>query len=354
MRILFTVQPGHGHLRPVLPLVRALVADGHDVRVGGAASFLAGSTDLAGVRVVPLGVDWEIYRAAEVFPRAERGLVGMLRDIFCDATALATRADVLALARVWRPELIIRETWEIGGAVAAAELGVPCVVFGIGRYANLEQLVDVGGEALREHLGPSLGWVGGDVYLNSCPTSLDVPGPRPAVVMDVVPVKPGTAAGHLVHVTLGTAMHRRPGVLRSVVAALAGVDMVVTTGPGTDPEDLAGPAVDAVAHRPIEDVLPSCRAVVCHAGWGTLVSALGHGLPVVCLPLGADGFTNAERCQTAGAGLTVSGPNEVRSALNTVLADPGFVDGARGVQRQIAGMPSPATVAKRLIQNLLS
>ncbi len=107
------------------------------------------------------------------------------------------------------------------------------MVFGVGRYANLEQLVDVGGEVLREHLGPSLGWVEGDVYLNSCPTALDVSGPRPAVVMDVRPVEPRTAAGQLVHVTLGTAMHRRPGVLRSVVEALAGVEAIVTTGPGS-------------------------------------------------------------------------------------------------------------------------
>ncbi len=84
-----------------------------------------------------------------------------------------------------------------------------------------------------------------------------------------------------------------------------------------------------------------------------MVSALGHGLPVVCLPLGADGFTNAERCETAGVGLAVGGPGEVRSALDRVLADPAFVDGARRVQQQIARMPSPATVAERLVPSLI-
>ena len=350
MRILVTVQPGHGHLRPLLPLARALVAAGHDVRVGGSATFLADSPDLAGIQTVPLGLDWEIYRAGEVFPDAEPGLVGMLRDVFCDATARATRRDVLALARAWRPELVVRETWEIGGALAAAELGVRCVVFGIGRYANLEQLTDVGGDVLRGYLGSSLEWVDGDLYLNSCPPALDLSGYRPARTQDVRPVEPAAANGPDVHVTLGTAMHRRRGVLPAVVDALAGLPLVVTTGPGTDPTPFTQEGVDAVAHRPIEEVLAASTAVVCHAGWGTLIAAMGHGLPVVALPLGADGFTNAERCESAGAGLAVTDADEVRAAVHRVLTEPSFRAGAGRVQQQIAGMPSPETVAVRLTQ----
>ncbi len=39
MRVLFTTQPGEGHLNPLVPLARALLAAGHEVAVACAPSF---------------------------------------------------------------------------------------------------------------------------------------------------------------------------------------------------------------------------------------------------------------------------------------------------------------------------
>jgi UDP:flavonoid glycosyltransferase YjiC (YdhE family) len=58
MRVLVTVQPGVGHLHPVAPLARALMAAGHEVRVGCAASFIP-TVEAAGLRGVPAGRDPE-------------------------------------------------------------------------------------------------------------------------------------------------------------------------------------------------------------------------------------------------------------------------------------------------------
>ena len=52
---------------------------------------------------------------------------------------------------------------------------------------------------------------------------------------------------------------------------------------------------------PQAEVLPGCGAVVCHGGSGTILAALAHGLPVVCIPQGADQFANAANVERVGA-----------------------------------------------------
>ena len=52
--------------------------------------------------------------------------------------------------------------------------------------------------------------------------------------------------------------------------------------------------VAVVRDAPLTQLLPRCDLVVCHAGWGTTIAALDHGIPVVCVPISADGFMNAD------------------------------------------------------------
>jgi UDP:flavonoid glycosyltransferase YjiC (YdhE family) len=58
-----------------------------------------------------------------------------------------------------------------------------------------------------------------------------------------------------------------------------------------------------VRYVPHAEILPSASLVIAHAGLGTTMAALGHGVPLLCTPLGRDQFFNAERVQTLGAGL---------------------------------------------------
>ena len=83
------------------------------------------------------------------------------------------------------------------------------------------------------------------------------------------------------------------------------VDVVITTGPHIDPAELPspGPRVRIETFVAQRELLGRCRAVVCHAGSGTIVDALTLGIPVVALPLGADQPDNAERCEHLGAGI---------------------------------------------------
>jgi UDP:flavonoid glycosyltransferase YjiC (YdhE family) len=46
---------------------------------------------------------------------------------------------------------------------------------------------------------------------------------------------------------------------------------------------------------PQAQVLPHCRAVICHGGAATVLGALGHGRPLLVLPEAAEHFASGER-----------------------------------------------------------
>src|SRR5205814_8943424 len=119
--------------------------------------------------------------------------------------------------------------------------------------------------------------------------------------------EPGPAAGWqppfsgrpIVAVSLGTT----PGLGDDVVAArvLAAcatlpVHVVMNAAPHVDTTELTHPPnADVQGYVRHAAVMPHVDAVVTHAGLGTIVAALSHGLPLVCLPLGRDQPHNAER-----------------------------------------------------------
>ena len=96
-------------------------------------------------------------------------------------------------------------------------------------------------------------------------------------------------------------------------------------------------------------MLPACSAVVAHAGSGSTLAALAHGLPLVLVPQGADQFENAARVEAAGAGVVVMpdglSSESVRAALRLVPGEPSFAAAAQKVAAEIAAMPGPGDVA---------
>src|SRR5262249_34554944 len=76
--------------------------------------------------------------------------------------------------------------------------------------------------------------------------------------------------------------------LRTLVLALGrlAVRGLVTTGPGYDLARLAPlpPSVTVHHYLPHSAALARASAVVTHAGHGTVLKALAHGVPMVCVP----------------------------------------------------------------------
>jgi UDP:flavonoid glycosyltransferase YjiC (YdhE family) len=111
-------------------------------------------------------------------------------------------------------------------------------------------------------------------------------------------------------------------------------------------------AVRVVGWMPLGALLPTCSAVVHHAGAGTSMTSLALGVPQVVLPQTADQPANARVLAARGVAALVPPDRisaaEVRENLARVLDEPAFRTAAHEVRGEVRAMPSPAEVVDRL------
>lgn len=387
MKVVCTCLPGYGHFHPILALASAVADAGHDVVFATAKEFCPRVEEM-GFDTFPAGIS-----LAEQLARAEAGIpegamppgkerfVAFVPRMLAGVAAPPRAADLIALLRDWQPDVLLHEETELGGPLAAAVAGIPWAGQSVGILRPLA-MARLAGETLapvaREwgaDVGPDAGLFR-YLYLDVCPPGLqsaeigrvevahpmrnvdhvgegpvaqEGPGTRrgpemaaPAWMEDLDPGRP------TVYVSLGTIFNHDPGVFSTILAGLAGepLNVIVTLGPGADPAVL-GPQPDHVhveAFIPQSLVLPRCDAVV-NQGGTAILSILGHGLPVLVLPQGANQFHNAEACVVAGVGTALL-PGQVtagavRDEVRLLLDDPTFRDRAGETAAEMAAMPGP-------------
>ncbi|HVN51197.1 MAG TPA: nucleotide disphospho-sugar-binding domain-containing protein [Acidimicrobiales bacterium] len=129
---------------------------------------------------------------------------------------------------------------------------------------------------------------------------------------------------------------RDPAMLQRALDALADlpVHVVGTTGGIVDPEELSCPGNAYLVPFADHDLLMARATLVLgHGGHGTTMRALRAGLPIVGVPAKAgDQRPNLELVEELGAGLALPSDadvGQIRRAVQEVLADRRFADGAR-------------------------
>jgi MGT family glycosyltransferase len=142
-------------------------------------------------------------------------------------------------------------------------------------------------------------------------------------------------------VSLSTTYQAQESLVRSTIEAVGrlAVRALITAGPVHVPSDQVPPNVHIARFVPHASVLPHAAAVVTHAGHGTVMAALRHGLPLVCLPMGRDQGDVAARVAWQGAGVRLSArsrANKIAAAIEQVLGDPSFTAAARRLAAAIA------------------
>jgi UDP:flavonoid glycosyltransferase YjiC (YdhE family) len=362
MRILVTSYPLFGHVNPLLPLVTAARRAGHDVTFATGRD-MTGPVEARGIPTWKVGPT-HAEAAAGAGP-------------WFAATAAERAAELVPRAVEWKPDLVVTDEFELAGAVAAAVVGARHVVHGLGVMlpTPLWEMLRIDPALDRLHRSWNTGGGAATIreatYLEACPPSLRPRGERIwARSRPLRPVAGKPAAGDrlpdgmaalpypcTVHLTLGTLFHRAPGVLETAITGLRDlpVNLVVTTGPGTDPARF-GPQPGNVLiapYLPHTLLLPSCALVVSQGGAGIMFGALAHGLPQVMLPQGADQFLNAELCTSAGVALALGGEEltaaSVAGAAERLLTEPRFAAAARRVRAEIESMPDADAVLAGLL-----
>jgi len=381
VRVVFSCVPQTGHIVPLLPLAQAFADRGDEVVVASGPDAAVAVTD----RGLPFRAVGPTFDALFGTLRARtRGVPGdglhpsriesyFAPRLFGEIGVALVVDDLLALCEELEPALLVFDPYLFAAPLVAALTGGHGVVHALGPLIDpdvLDLVADAVSPVWREFgldVPPAAGMYSGTT-LTICPPSLDPanvgprnvhplrPAPPPSADPPPLPISVADPERPLVYLTLGTFSNNDLDLFRLVLTALEDepVNVLATIGRDNDPAVLAPLPANAHVERfvPQTEVLPHCSAVIHHAGAGTMLGTLAHGLPSLALPQSADNFTNAALLAGAGAALTLL-PGDVtdaavRSGLRIVLEAGTHRQRARQLAEEIAAMPSPDDVAARL------
>jgi UDP:flavonoid glycosyltransferase YjiC (YdhE family) len=391
LRVLLGAFGDPGHAFPLLALGRALRARGHDVLIETWARWRE-HAEAEGLGFAPAP-------EYHVFPTRERPLrpyeavvraVGATRPLLASFAPDVVVADILTLAPALAAELegvpaatVIphvdprgepgRPPYSIGARLPRTAAGRalwrafdPAVAHGLqlGR-AELDET--------RRRLGLApLGRVHGGISQRLAIVAtfpqLEYPRRRPLPGAHVVgpllweppygDVEPPPGDAPLVLVAPSTSQDRGHRLLRAALAGLAGLEVRVLATENrrpVDPPVAVPPNARLVEWVSYARTMPSCDAVVCHAGHGTVARALASGCVVVAAPAAGDMNENAARLDWAGAGVRLprrlTGERAVALAVERALTTPRLARRAAELAAWV-GACDPATRAAELVEEL--
>ncbi|MBY8870730.1 DUF1205 domain-containing protein [Micromonospora sp. PLK6-60] len=414
MRVLFVVWPGPAHLYPVIPLAWALQSAGHEVRIGSHHAMTAAITT-QGLSAVALGDEaapatgpGKEYPEAE-WAKLERATETLALDptqsdpweIFRHyllpgvwdfappgATPQESRPgvdDLVAFTRQWQPDLVVWDPCWPAAAVAAAACGAAHArllycqdyfAWTLDRYAEHPSLT-IDDHPLAEAVRPIAERYGvpvdtellvGQWSLDLLPTGAGLPTTTRRVPVRCVFTPTQTVVPEWLYeppqrprVALSLGLSQREFIeggwdyMPSIMEAVADLDIeVVATLNAVQLADLDElPAnVRAVDYLPLNQLLPSCAALIHHGGTGTFAAAANYQVPQLVTDLVAPvpmkypvATATAAYVAARGAGLTLdieSSPDTMRKQLALVLGEPSFQQGAKRIYEDLLAMPSPA------------
>ncbi|MEV5762389.1 activator-dependent family glycosyltransferase [Streptomyces tendae] len=325
--------------------------------------------------------------------------------------------DLVEFATAWEPDLVIWDAMTFAGPVAARASGAAHarMLFGIdyigrmyGEYARLlaaqpperrdDPLGDwITGRLARFGCRPDAGdtagtaagdgTVGGELAremmtgqwtIDPTPAWLQLPLDLPLLPVRYVPYNGPTAIPEWVlappqrpRVCLSMGMTAREvlgGDLFSVSDMLASmaeldIEIVATLDAGQLDPAVSLPAnVHIVDFVPLNELLPTCSAIIHHGGFGTLGNAMVHGVPNIIAPGRYwDEIRFGERIEERGAGLILdyrqmSGDGlksgidgeTLKSMVGRVLEVPSYRHNTGRIQDELRVTPSPGDLVQQL------
>lgn len=412
MRVLVTVNPEKNIFLYLVPLAWALRTAGHEVLVASQPRFAETITQ-AGLTAVPVGKDYDKWHWGNQFPELLESIRPGLTppwDVSEDpvgttwekireghsaavvgaheAEAAAVIDELVAFARLWGPDLIVWDSFSYIGPIAAKACGAAHArvvfgadVFGATRdiYLRLkgQQPVADQEDALADWLGGHAAVFGsefsedmttGNVTIDQFPaslqleTGLDVLRTQfvgyggPAVVPDWLKTAP---ARPRVGMTLGlTATDVFNGYnipISEIFESLSELDIELVATIAADQQEKLGAVPDnvrLVSYVPWHAFVPTCAAVIHHAGAATLATTARHPVPQLSLHYHFDQPMLARMLAQQGAGLEIhtskANGDNIREAVNRLLTEQNFTERAVALRDEIMSAPTLNEIAPRL------
>jgi UDP:flavonoid glycosyltransferase YjiC (YdhE family) len=411
---LISTMPASGHVNPAVPLAAELVARGHQVWWHTGTAY-ADTVKATGARFVPFA-DTPDFEQLPVEPDpGDKGMavgVTAMRKLLIDRMPGQFR-DYRAITSQFAADVVVADLCSLGAAALHDAGGPVYATLGINPLVTPDPEIPRWGRGappatsaaarLRNRLdhflgrilfmpkptklldraragiglaplpsGTNLGDVMRSPFLHLMPTTEAFEYPRkdlePQVhfVGPLIPpapdrfVPPGWWAElgerPVVHVTQGTFTTEAASLTVPTIAALAGDDVVVVvTGPDLDALGALPGNVRTARFVPHPLLLPMVDVMVTNAGYNGVLTALAHGVPLVCAGREMDRADVSARVAWAGAGVDLAtdtpSAQQVGTAVRTVLRDRSYRDQARRIQADFA-THQPASEAAELLERL--
>lgn len=360
-RILLVSAPLPGHVLPLVPLGRELLAAGHEVLVATAAD---GATALResglevrdlepGLNFGALALRTMLTRpklaAAELAGRADiNGIVSLLFG----AVGKRMLPGVAEVVESWHPDVVVHEPLAAAGPKAAADHGIPYVIWENALFP---------GPPLVTALADGLGW--------ALPSAAEVVSTAPAGLAPLCTGRPArvvpyNGTGEAPPWLTEPAAGKRIVVSRSTVPGPGSGDLmrtVLKTGVDAEivlvrPDKSAlrwlrkhdAPNVRTVDRVPLDQALSRADAIVHHGGAGTVLAALDAGVPQLVVPGAGDRRHNAELIAARGVGLAVEERAITAAVLTQLVTDGKLRQAVADLVREQDSMPPLAEVAAEI------
>jgi UDP:flavonoid glycosyltransferase YjiC (YdhE family) len=391
MRLLFCSLPAHDHVLELIPVAEAAKHRGHDVAIAVSGRF-GPTIEALGLEHITAGPDWigAVIDSldGDVLPdEMEDFTQFFMAELFCGDPAAEMGDDVAQVIEDWNPDIVLRDTGELGGFLAAERAGLPHVTVGVLDFNGMMLGKDVVAalDRRREEFGlppdpdGRRQYAYGHINLlapDFAPEELELPNVFTVRVDgvrrgDVLPAWVGELVDDtrpLIYASFGTAASTIPSYgppLAKVIAGMGDVDanVIVSTGKGLDwhGEEIIGgirvPAnVRVVEWVPQALLMRSIDMLLTHAGPATARQAIVNGVPVVAIPLLFDAFEIANRFEQHGMGVqldwTSFAPEDVATAATAVLNDPKYKRAARRLQARTLTVPPIDDAAIKFLERI--
>ena len=345
MRVLLTSLPIRSHLMPTLvPLARAFRDHGHEalIATGPAMAHLEHSVVLPDL---PSPADFGER------PRWLPERDGVLEvPLFAEALTVRAAANILDFTRRWQPDVILRETNEYGGRIAAEVLGIPHALVEIAPFVDIPDL-----DELMDKVRARFGVTRTEPHFTA---GLLPPFWRPAqhhyrVAADRTRLDDAPE----VVATFGTnadLLIGGSGLPHIVAEALGLLDARSVLAIGH--AEWTGPRPSNVRLEPEvpqQRLLNTAEVFVTHAGYSSVREALTAGVPMVGLPLFADQPRNAARVEELKAGASVDvkalTAESLAERIQHVLDAKTYHDTAETLAAQVAELPEFTNIPDHLV-----
>lgn len=384
-KIVFFCIPAHGHTNPTLGVVRELIARGHEV--------LYYSYNLFKEKIEATGatfVSCDEFDAEQHIDPKDAKRVGsdlaFSTKLLVDTT-LALDDMVCKEMKRLQPDCIVADSMAVWGKAVALKLGIPFVssttTFAFNKHSA---------KVMKQSLGQLFGMIFSMPKINKDIKRLQDKGYPVKSVLDIIQndenthtvvytspqfqpcadtfndkyafvgpsIRPVTeeitkTKDKLIYISMGTVVNDMVSLYRKCIKAFAETDyqVIMSVGDLVDVKELGEIPKNISVHSHVDQiaVLAKADAFLSHCGMNSVNESLYYGVPLVMYPQTSEQGGVANRVTQVGAGIMLdkTTPEAIRKAVETLLSDNSYRDGALVISKGFKGCSGAKGAADKIL-----